>query len=108
MSSLAQIARKYSSVAPLILRVLIWECQTLRYLSLSLISLLVGCSNLYYPEPKGVVVINVVDDVSKWCGDAQACAYLGRPCTVYISKRPTDNQILHEVSHCWGRRDAPK
>jgi len=79
-----------------------------RSLSLIALALLGGCSNLYYPEPKGIVVIEVVADIAAKCGNATACAKLGDPCTVWLSERPTDNEILHEVSHCWGRRDAPQ
>jgi hypothetical protein len=77
---------------------------------LILIPILTGCSSLYYPEPKGTVVIEVVADIAAKCGNATACAKLGRrgdPCTVWLSERPTDNEILHEVSHCWGRVDRP-
>ena len=78
-----------------------------RILLLCLLSILTGCSALYYPKPHGEVLIIVVDDITEYCGDAIACAHMGQPCRVYLSERPTDNAILHEVAHCWGRVDRP-
>ena len=75
---------------------------------LILVPALTGCTELYYPTPRGEVLITVVEDISEYCGGAEACAHMGRPCRVYLTERPTDNTILHEISHCWGRVDRPR
>ena len=73
--------------------------------------LITGCASHYYPNPRGTVTIEVVQDVAEQCGyGVLACAYAhdNGDCTVYLPERPTDNLILHEISHCWGRVDSPE
>lgn len=49
---------------------------------LILVSVLTGCTELYYPTPSGEVLITIVEGISEYCGGAEARAHMGQPCGV--------------------------
>ena len=70
--------------------------------------LLTGCA--YYPEAKDMdILVRVHDDLTDVCGSvtAKGCAYtVGDTCFVHVGER-AGYTLEHELSHCFGRRDAP-
>ena len=77
------------------------------------IVLLTGCDSLYYRDLDGSMTVTVIqhsdaDELFKHCGGALACAIIaGRFCTVHIPER-SGYMLDHEVTHCYGRVDAPQ
>ena len=82
---------------------------------LALLSLcLSGCNSLYYPEPiDGMTIrVHVHDDAQAlWdaCGKmVEACALVRKQhCDVHLPER-AGFAWDHEVTHCFGRQDAPQ
>jgi len=81
--------------------------------------LLGGCSGLYSPEPiDGMRIVEIVhsdsDTLSNACSQGpygqsiEACAILaGMTCTLHLPERYSPFLYEHELSHCYGREDAP-
>ncbi len=75
-----------------------------------------GCETLYWADgmKEGeTYTINVVgqEELHEACGPgAEACAFPNFPtgCLVYLPANAQSNLVLHELSHCTGRRDVPQ
>lgn len=82
--------------------------------------LLTGCSSLYFPEPiEGMQIIEVVHTdlrtLNEACGEsrngrrAEACSIqVGLTCTLHLPERYSPFLYDHELTHCYGRQDAPE
>lgn len=81
---------------------------------LLLMFLLAGCDSLYYRDyPTESTVVTVIvhtdaDELTKVCGaDIEACAVMKRGhCIVHLPER-AGWKWHHELTHCFGRQDAP-
>ena len=90
----------------------------MRYLILLLL-VLSGCNNLYFPEPiEGMRIVEVVHTDPEALYNAcppdsygryvEACAILvGMTCTLHLPERYSPFLYDHELTHCYGRKDAP-
>ncbi len=82
--------------------------------------MLTACSGVYYPEQSvdGMQIVEIVhtdpDTLFDACASdsygrqAEACALLvGNTCTLHLPERYSPFLYEHELSHCYGREDAP-
>ena len=88
----------------------------MRYIVLLLLG---GCNGLYFPEPiEGMHIVEVVHTdpgalyaacpQDSYDRSVEACAILeGMTCTLHLPERYSSFLYDHELTHCYGRRDAP-
>ena len=74
---------------------------------------LAGCESLYWKDGMRegqLISVSVLDQegIAEKCDAARACAFVSElNCIVYLPEYATSELILHEMSHCTGRKDPP-